>query len=267
MLQAAAPKLKSGGNVEYASVMWIRWLNILALVGTITVNTLANTLTLNGKTTGQISNGFDNPIAPAGYVFSIWSVIYLALIAFAIYQALPSQRDNPRIQRLGLAFVVSCIFNGVWIFAWHYDQFYASLAIMLALAASLIVIWKRLDLPRAAGAGKDYWLVSFPFIVYLGWITVATFANLLAVIDAYDIALPAITRSQLAIGCIGIATLAALWVGGWKGAPAYAGVVIWAAVGIAVKQDPYPAVVTAAWVATAVAGVAFGLGLVRARAA
>jgi len=49
---------------------------------------LANALPLNGQTTGEISDRFQVYFVPAGYVFAIWFVIYLGLIAFAVYQAL-----------------------------------------------------------------------------------------------------------------------------------------------------------------------------------
>ena len=70
-------------------------LNILALVATLAVNAMANILPINGQTTGQISDRFQVYFVPAGYVFSIWSLIYLALAAYVVYQALPSQRSNP----------------------------------------------------------------------------------------------------------------------------------------------------------------------------
>ncbi len=71
-------------------------INILAVILTLVVNGLANALPLNGRTTGSISDGFQVLFVPAGYVFSIWGLIYIGLIAFGIYQALPSQRANPR---------------------------------------------------------------------------------------------------------------------------------------------------------------------------
>ena len=67
---------------------------ILSLAMTIVANGLANALPNNGKNTGEISDSFDVYFVPAGYVFSIWGVIYLALIGYAIYQALPAQRTN-----------------------------------------------------------------------------------------------------------------------------------------------------------------------------
>ncbi len=69
---------------------------ILTVLVTITINILANALPINGLNTGQVSDSFDVYFVPAGYVFSIWGIIYIGLIAYAIFQALPSQKDNPR---------------------------------------------------------------------------------------------------------------------------------------------------------------------------
>lgn len=85
--------------------------NVFALLATIVVNGLANALPLNGLSTGEISDRFEVYFVPAGYVFSIWGLIYLALVAFAIYQALPAQRENPRLRRVGYLFVLSCAAN------------------------------------------------------------------------------------------------------------------------------------------------------------
>ena len=78
-----------------------QWVNIIAALATIGMNVLATTLPLNGQNTGAISDRFAVFFVPAGYVFSIWGLIYIGLIGYAIYQALPSQRRNPRLQRIG----------------------------------------------------------------------------------------------------------------------------------------------------------------------
>ena len=96
---------------------------IVATVATIIVNVLASTLPLGGKDTGEISDQFQVFFVPAGYVFSIWGLIYLALIAYTVYQALPKQRDNPRLDRVGFLYVGSCLANIVWLFFWHYEVF------------------------------------------------------------------------------------------------------------------------------------------------
>src|SRR5512135_3282915 len=89
---------------------------IVTVVGTLVVNGLANALPLNGLNTGQISDRFNVYFVPAGYVFAIWGLIYIGLIAFAIYQALPSQRANPRLRAIGWWIVLGGLANSAWIF-------------------------------------------------------------------------------------------------------------------------------------------------------
>jgi translocator protein len=154
-----------------------RTLNFLTVLVTLAVNGLANALPLNGQNTGEISNRFAVLFTPAGYVFSIWGVIYLGLLAFGIYQLLPSQKNNPRLEKLGYWFILSNVFNSAWIFAWHYNLFPLSLAIMLGLLVSLLVIYQRLQIGISPVSTREMWLVNIPFSIYLGWISVATIAN------------------------------------------------------------------------------------------
>ena len=89
----------------------LRILNFIALIATITINGLANTLPINGMLTGEVSDSFLALFTPAGYVFAIWGLIYLALTAFAVYQILPSQKENSRIERIGIWFILANLFN------------------------------------------------------------------------------------------------------------------------------------------------------------
>ncbi len=68
---------------------------IVVILATITINILANALPINGMNTGQVSDSFSVYFVPAGYVFSIWGIIYIGLIAYAIYQALPGTEEQP----------------------------------------------------------------------------------------------------------------------------------------------------------------------------
>ena len=86
-------------------------INLVALIVTLIVNYLANALPINGQTTATISDRFPVFFVPAGYVFAIWGVIYLALSAFTVYQALPSQRANPLLRRVGYLFAATCVVN------------------------------------------------------------------------------------------------------------------------------------------------------------
>jgi hypothetical protein len=114
---------------------------------------------------------------PAGYVFAIWGLIYLALIAYGIYQALPAQRDDPRLRRIAAPFIVGSLANMVWLFLWHYLQFPGTLVAMLVLLVSLIDIYLQLNDSKHIVSKAEKWLVHLPFSIYLGWITVATIAN------------------------------------------------------------------------------------------
>jgi hypothetical protein len=92
----------------------------------------------------EISDRFPSLFTPAGYVFSIWGIIYLGWLAYTVYQALPAQRTNPRLRAIGWPYVVSGVANSLWIFLWHYNRFTLSLAVMLVLLASLIVVYGQL---------------------------------------------------------------------------------------------------------------------------
>lgn len=223
-------------------------INIITLVLTLTANTLANALPLNGLTTGEISDSFPVFFVPAGYVFSIWGIIYLGLIAFTIYQALPAQRENPRLRRVGYWFALGNIANAVWIFMWHYQQFPLSLVCMLVLLVALVMIYLRLDIGRAAVRGIERWVVNLPFSIYLGWITVATVANVTDVLydvgwDGFGIAQPTWAVIMLVVATV----VTALMIFNRRDV-AYSAVIIWAFAGIVVKQAATPVVANTALV-------------------
>src|SRR4030043_626994 len=147
---------------------------ILTILATIVINALANALPINGQNTGEISDRFQVYFVPAGYVFSIWGLIYLGLIAFAIFQALPSQRENPRLRKVGWWIALGGFANIAWIFLWHYEQFPLTVIAMLVLLGSLILTYLRLGIGRSTAPAAEKFAVHLPFSIYLGWITVAT---------------------------------------------------------------------------------------------
>jgi hypothetical protein len=242
-----------------------QWVNVLAVVATIALNGLANTLPLNGLTTGEISDRFQVYFVPAGYVFSIWGLIYLALTAFAVFQALPAQRENPRLTRIGYLFAASCVANIAWLFLWHYEQFPLTLLAMLALLGLLIAIYLRLGIGQEAVATAEKWLVHIPFSIYLGWVTVATIANVTSLLDYLNWSGWGISEQAWAIIMLAAGTAIAAAVSLTRGDAAYMLVIVWAFAGIAVKHAATPVVATAAWVATAAAVLALAAGVFAAR--
>jgi len=225
--------------------------NVLAVIATIAINGLANALPLNGLQTGEISDRFHVYFVPAGYVFAIWGLIYLGLILFAIYQALPAQRDNPRLGRIGYFFALSCLANIVWLFLWHYEQFPLTLVAMFSLLGLLIAIYLRLGIGRGAVSSGERWLVQVPFSVYLGWVTVATIANVTDVLDylgwnGWGIRPEVWAVIMLVVGG-GITFLVSLT----RSDMAFLLVILWAYAGIAIKQAATPLVAYAAWLIAA----------------
>lgn len=234
--------------------------NVVALVATIAVNGLANALPLNGLTTGEISDRFDVYFVPAGYVFSIWGLIYLALGAFAIYQALPSQRENPRLRRVGYLFALSCAANLAWLFLWHYEVFPLTLAAMVILLLSLIAIYLRLGIGRPQVPAAERWLVRVPFSIYLGWVTVATIANVTSLLDYLNWGGWGISAEAWAVIMLVTATGVSSTVALTRGDVAYSLVLIWALSGIAVKHATTPVVSVTAWVTTVVVALVMVIG-------
>lgn len=228
-----------------------QYANLFSVILALTVNILASTLPLNGQNTGEISDRFQVYFVPAGYVFSIWGVIYLGWIAFTIFQLQPSQRENPRLRRLGYLFAISNVANAAWLFCWHYNRFGWSVLVMLALLGLLIASYVRLNVNRERVTRLEYWSVDVLFSVYLGWITVATVANItdwLYWIGWNGFGLPAQTW---AIIMLAVASLLGLGMALTRRDAGYLFVLVWAFIGIAVKQTSAPSVDFSAWIAAA----------------
>jgi len=150
------------------------------------VNALAVTLPINNKTTEQLSDQYPNLFVPAGLTFSIWGVIYILLAIFVIYGLIIAFRKDTQklsfIENIGILFFISCLANIGWIFAWHYEILPLSLVLMLLLLGSLITIYLRLRIGKSDSTRIEKYLVHLPFSVYLGWITIATIANVTALL-------------------------------------------------------------------------------------
>lgn len=232
-------------------------ITILATLLTITVNGLANALPLNGQGTGEISDRFDIYFVPAGYVFSIWGLIYLGLIAFAIYQALPAQRDNEVIKKISPAYWISNLANTAWIFLWHFEFFPLTLIVMLILLSSLIYIYLKLRVAKLSLDNAQKWLVNTPFSIYLGWISVATIANFSQVLFYLGWGGWGISPVTWAVILLAIATLLGLSMLWRESDRPYALVLVWAIIGIASSQADTPMVANASWFS--VAGLILGL--------
>jgi translocator protein len=217
--------------------------NVVSYGLTVIVNGLAVALPLNGLSTGEISDRFPVLVTPAGYVFGIWSLIYILLAAFTLYQALPRNRQQPELRAIGYLPALAGVLNATWVILWHYEVFALTVPVMLGLLATLVLIHRRLQPTRRAG-GLARWAVALPFSVYLGWITVATIANISQMLYRAGYRGEPLGEEPwamiiLAVG-VGIAAIMLLRELDW----AFALVIIWAYVGIAAEQEALLAVGT-----------------------
>jgi hypothetical protein len=224
----------------------------LATALTLTVNGLANALPINGQTTGEISDRFEILFVPAGYVFSIWGLIYIGLIAYAIYQILPAQRENSLLKQIAPAYWLGSLANAIWILLWHYEYFAFTLIAMLTLLATLLSIYMKISTSRPSLDRTQKWVVQLPFSIYLGWISVATIANVSQVLfyegwNAWGISATAWTAIMIVV-----ATFLGLLMQRRENDPAYVLVLIWAFIGITIKNADNNGVVYSAWAAVIV---------------
>lgn len=161
-------------------------LNLLGFLGTVAVNALANILPINNITTGALSDLYPNLFVPTGLTFAIWGLIYVLLGIFVIYPLIPSVRRDPQkvdfVQKIGPLFFISCLANIGWIFAWHYQILPLSLILMLILLGCLLFIYLRLNVGKSETTRAERYFAHLPFSVYLGWITIATIANVTALL-------------------------------------------------------------------------------------
>jgi benzodiazapine receptor len=235
--------------------------NIAAFIVTLAINGLAGTTVLNGRTTAQVSDLYSNPFTPAGYVFAIWGIIYALLLVFVIYQAFPKQKNKLFQKQISALFILSSIFNVVWLFLWQYDYITVSVVLMFALLATLIAIYLRLGIGKSNAPLTEKLCVHLPFSVYLGWITIASIANVAAALVSVGWNGFGLSAETWAIVAMSIALIITLVVIVARRDIAYSLVVIWALAGIAVKQNTHPNIVITAEIAIAVVLIALALSL------
>jgi len=224
----------------------LRYINLLFFAGMVVMNYLANALPINGRTTGELSDAYPNLFVPAGITFSIWGIIYLLIAAFCVVQFIgPSKEIALNISWL---FALSCLFNGLWIVAWHYQKLPLSLLIMAGLLITLIYINLQLK-------DVDNNIVKAAFGVYLGWICIATIANVTALLVSFSWGGFGISEQAWAIIMIAIGTLIVSLTIMRINNPFIGLAVVWAFAGIMIKRsDDYRAILIAAGIGLLIVG-------------
>ena len=249
-----------------ANSVLLKWANVVAFAFTVLVNGLAGSTTiLGGKLTAEISDANPTLITPAGYVFSIWGVIYILLGIFVVFQALPSQTGKDYQGKIGWLFVLSSLLNIVWLFLWQFEYLSLSVVLMFLLLATLIAIYLRLNIGKSVVPLREKLAVHVPFSVYLGWITIASIANVAVTLVSIGWDGFGISQETWTALIIVIALLITLLVIATRKDIAYGLVIIWALLGIAVKQSGNSNIVMIAETSAIIAAIALAASILLTR--
>jgi hypothetical protein len=167
----------------------------------------------------------DPPIQPAGWAFSIWGLIYLALIAHAAF-GLIARRTDPAWDGVRWPLILSLGLGASWLEVAQRAPVLATLQIIVMLLTALWALWR-------APYRRDRFLLLFPLAIYAGWLTAATGVSLGVVIIGYGIASPLLASAAMLtlIAAVAMAMQLAL-----DRAPEYALTVIWALIGITIAN-------------------------------
>lgn len=212
----------------------------IAFLAVIVTNALANILPLNGQTTGEISNRILVLFTPAGYVFSIWSIIYLLLAIWIIAFWVNLRKGQIPSSKIALFFILSCIFNISWLLLWHYEFFIWSIAAMLGYLVALIALYLQYS------NSERKFTERLPISVNMGWISVATIANISFVLTYHNWSGWGLSDQLWTVIMLTVATALALHIRFHHFDIPFALVFIWAFIGIAVKHGTGEMLVTTA---------------------
>lgn len=224
---------------EKPNTLWL-WTALALFIVMLIINGIAGSTTiLGGVQTGEVSDIYANLFAPTGFTFSIWGVIYLLLAGFMLraFTILKPQKPvlkNQELNQLLVLFSLTSILNASWLLLWQYQLLTLSVVVMVGLLITLIKAVVLLHKQKMSLS--EYALVRVPFSVYLGWISVATIANITAWLvslnwDGFGIPDATWTVIVLIIGAI-----IAVVMGIMKRDPLYMAVFVWAYFGILYKH-------------------------------
>jgi hypothetical protein len=229
--------------------MKYRVANTIAFIAMVMVNALAVTLPINGKTTKELSDQYPNLFVPAGITFSIWGVIYLSLLTVLLWQFF-STRLRKVIESLHWFVAINFLLNSLWIISWHYEFVSISVVIMVSLLATLVAINTKLMKPNEL-------LPKFSFGIYLGWICLATIANITTLLVSFSWAGFGLCEEWWAISLILIGTLVGVFAM-YKLKNSFLSLALaWGFIGIVLKREiDYPFIAKTAYFSIGISCIA-----------
>lgn len=231
-------------------------LNAIAFIVVVFINYLSNTGAINGKTIGGVSDSYTTLFTPASYAFSIWGLVYLLLLGFVLYGisvAFFLKSEDDFLITIGPWFLISSAANIGWIYCWLYDLTAASLGCMFLILISLLIIVVKNRMELWDAPFKTILFLWWPFVIYSGWISVASIANVSTFLQKINWDGFGVSPTTWTIVMILIAGLINLLVTWKRNMREFAIVGAWALIAIAVaNQDVNQTIATTALI---VAGV------------
>ena len=216
------------------------FLVLAATIGVIIFNWLAATGRLVGTDTAAISAKYQTLVTPAGYAFSIWTLIYVGLVAFSVFQLLPA--NVARFRPVRSLYIFTCALNCAWLYFWQQEQIVVCFVIILTLAVALFAINFIIREPESM---TDAWIAKGAFGLYFGWVTAAMLVNFAIMLKFLNALASPTTETILAVVLILVAAALGVLIRIRLTNYFYPLAVAWALTAIAVKQSGQTAVVVA----------------------
>jgi hypothetical protein len=243
-------------------------INLLALLGHVTMAYLAQRGIFNGQSVGEVSDHFDSLFTPAGLTFAIWGVIYTSLLVFCFYHfrmALthsPEHPANKNLQTLGIWFALNNLAAATWLLLWTYDWIQFSVVSIFFQLITLIIMHLRLKIHNPHASVESKIFTQYPLSIYFGWITIATIANTSVYLFSTGWAGFGLhyTPIEWARIMIGVAVFLTVIVTFSRRNVFFGLVVIWALYGIILKRrsidaSMYHELISTAWIGSAIIAI------------
>lgn len=177
--------------------------NIVSVLFALAANYIVGARVLDLPGINTISTTYATPLTPASYAFSIWSLIYILLLVFAVYQArdiMKPRSENDLPGKIGPYFAIANICNGLWTYVFVKEYIGLSVLILLTLTASLFVLLFRLRIATYNASRTETACIWWPLLIYTGWVTVAAVVNVASWAYSQNILITPLISSVILIG-------------------------------------------------------------------
>jgi hypothetical protein len=211
-----------------------------------------------GPAVGRVSGENPTLVVPADYAFVIWTPIFLLALVYAVYQALPSNREGPLLRKIGWFSALAYFSNGIWEIVFPAREFVLSQVVFVGISTGAVVAFVLVQRGVGSGSRFDRWLVAPTFGLLSGWVTAAFFVGFVTVLVATGVLSGGIGEALFGAlmlivgGAITCAVILAGRTGPVQGYFAYGGAVLWALAGVVANQYAYSPVTTGASLLAAV---------------